>query len=209
MEPIDGVPVIALTLKNVRGLCPDSSVIIAAPENDIALYKSAAEKHCPGFSPVFVCGGATRAGSVLNAVKAMPAAAEIIAVHDAARPLAGPGLFERCFGGVERLGCGVVAARRVTDTIKTADKDCFAESTPDRAFLWAAETPQVFPADILRRAWERAAEKGLEFTDDAAAVAAAGGKAFLLEHGGFNIKITRPDDIHLAEFYYVRNSGNR
>jgi 2-C-methyl-D-erythritol 4-phosphate cytidylyltransferase len=136
-----------------------------------------------------VPGGATRAESVRAAVAAAPEAS-VYVVHDAARPLVTPGLVSRCLEALDGVDCAFAAAR-VTDTIHEGDE--LVERTLDRSRLWAAQTPQVARADVLRRALAG------EGTDEASLVLAAGGTARAVEVAGQNLKITTALDLRLAE----------
>ena len=140
--------------------------------------------------PDRVTGGRTRAASVAAALAAAPEAT-VAVVHDAARPLATPDLVRRCVDALDGVDCSFAAAR-VTDTVHEGDDD-LVERSLDRSRLWAAQTPQVVRADILRRALER------EATDEASLVLAAGGSVRAVEVEAPNLKITNRDDLLVAE----------
>lgn len=144
-----------------------------------------------------VLGGASRSESVRLALAAAPEAT-VAVVHDAARPLITRELVERCVGALEGWD-GVVAAAPVADTIKEADGSGRVVRTLDRAALWAIQTPQVFRADVLRRALEVDDSVLAAATDDASLVEAAGGSVRVVEAPAENIKVTRPVDLALAE----------
>ena len=97
-----------------------------------------------------VAGGSTRAESVRNGVAALPDV-DVIAVHDAARPLVTAEVVNRCID-IALAGQGAVAGCPAVDTVKQVDADGHVVATPDRTHLWYAHTPQVFPAEMLRRA---------------------------------------------------------
>ncbi|HEX6306911.1 MAG TPA: 2-C-methyl-D-erythritol 4-phosphate cytidylyltransferase [Longimicrobiales bacterium] len=145
-----------------------------------------------------VAGGAERVDSVRHALGAVPAEAAIVLVHDAARPLVSAAVIERCIAAAA-AGRSAIAAVRVTDTIKEVDDGGRIVSTPDRRRLWAAQTPQAFPADVLREAHARAAAEGLSATDDAALVARYGGTVVVVEGAPENLKVTTPADLAVAE----------
>jgi 2-C-methyl-D-erythritol 4-phosphate cytidylyltransferase len=144
-----------------------------------------------------VPGGASRSESVRNAVRAAPDA-DVFVVHDAARPLVTPELVRRCIDGLEGVD-GVVAAARVTDTIKEATPDGHVTFTLDRSVLWAIQTPQVFRANVLRRALEVDDEVLAAATDDASLVEAAGGSVRVVEAPAENFKVTTAADLARAE----------
>jgi 2-C-methyl-D-erythritol 4-phosphate cytidylyltransferase len=143
--------------------------------------------------PDRVTAGPTRSASVRNALAAAPEAT-VVVVHDAARPLVTTGLVRRCIEALEGVD-GVTAAAPVTDTVHVASPDLLVASSPDRSTLWAAQTPQVFRADALRRANDSIEEA----TDEASLVAAVGGRVRLVEGPPDNIKVTTATDLRLAE----------
>ena len=121
-----------------------------------------------------VAGGPTRAESVRCGLAAVPDGAEVIVVHDAARPLASPALFEAVIEAVNREDAdGAVPGVPPSDTIKTVDGAGNVTGTPPRSTLVAVQTPQAFRADVLRRAHEQPAPGA---TDDAMLVEAIGGR---------------------------------
>ncbi|MCY3577982.1 MAG: 2-C-methyl-D-erythritol 4-phosphate cytidylyltransferase [bacterium] len=137
-----------------------------------------------------VAGGASRAASVRNGLAAVPDDAAIICVHDAARPLAGPDVYERVIQEVRSGAAGAVPVVPVTDTIRSVDG-----GVVDRSTLQAVQTPQAFRAELLRAAHAGADDA----TDDAGLVEAAGHAIATVEGNPRNIKITHPDDLVAAE----------
>lgn len=137
-----------------------------------------------------VAGGHTRSESVRAGLAAVPAEATVICVHDAARPLATAGLYERVVAAVVDGADAAVPGVAVTDTIKVVDHGRVV-ATPDRSTLVAVQTPQAFRADVLRAAHGADATA----TDDAALVEAAGGRVVVVEGEADNVKITRADDL--------------
>jgi 2-C-methyl-D-erythritol 4-phosphate cytidylyltransferase len=145
-------------------------------------------------------GGETRSESVSNALAAV--GTELVAVHDAARPLVTPELVE---GVVATLvadpdAAGAIAAAPLTDTVKQVRAGgVLVETTLDRGRLWAAQTPQVFRTEALRRALEADPERVAAATDEAMLVEAAGGRVLIHPSPPENLKITTPLDLQLAE----------
>jgi 2-C-methyl-D-erythritol 4-phosphate cytidylyltransferase len=170
-----GRPMVEWSIEALSAVC--SRVVVAAP---------------PSF-PGSVPGGPTRSASVRNALAAAPEAT-VFVVHDAARPLVTPDLVTRCLDALSGVD-GVIAATPVSDTIHVSSRDLLIASSPDRSTLWAAQTPQVFRADALRRAYD----SNEEATDEASLVAALGGTVRLVEGSSDNIKVTTPTDLRLAE----------
>jgi 2-C-methyl-D-erythritol 4-phosphate cytidylyltransferase len=147
---------------------------------------------------VAVAGGAHRSQSVANALALC--AGEVVVVHDAARPLITPGLIDAV---VEELvadddAAGVIAATRVTDTIKQATEAGQVERTLDRAGLWAVQTPQAFRAGALRDALAES-DSLPDATDDAVLVERRGGRLLIHSASTDNMKVTSPFDLHVAE----------
>ncbi|HIC13642.1 MAG TPA: 2-C-methyl-D-erythritol 4-phosphate cytidylyltransferase [Gemmatimonadetes bacterium] len=140
-----------------------------------------------------VKGGATRTESVRNAVRVLPTDLDIIAIHDAARPLVTSATVRECID-VANTGICAVAGCQVIDTMKFVDEEFQVVETPDRNLLWHAHTPQVFPADLLRRAYE----SGKVGTDDAALLEPLGVRVQMVDDGGMNIKVTQPEDMVIA-----------
>jgi 2-C-methyl-D-erythritol 4-phosphate cytidylyltransferase len=143
-------------------------------------------------------GGGSRSESVRNALAAAPEAT-VAVVHDAARPLVTPDIVERCLAALEPGVDGAIAAARMTDTVKEAAGDGRVVRTLDRSVLWAIQTPQVFRADVLRRALDRDIAALAAATDDAALVEDAGGTVRVVEAPPQNLKVTRESDLRIAE----------
>jgi 2-C-methyl-D-erythritol 4-phosphate cytidylyltransferase len=143
-----------------------------------------------------VPGGATRSASVRAALAAAPAGAAVV-VHDAARPLATPELFERTLAGLEDADCAIAAAR-VTDTVKEADGDGRVTATLDRSRLWAVQTPQAFRREALQRALDVGDDVLAAATDDAWLVERAGGTVRVVESSPANLKVTTAHDLLVA-----------
>jgi 2-C-methyl-D-erythritol 4-phosphate cytidylyltransferase len=137
-----------------------------------------------------VAGGATRSGSVRAGLAAVPGDADVIFVHDAARPVPVPGVWHRVRAAIEAGADAAVPAVPVSDTLRE-----LGGTTVDRSRLVAVQTPQAFRAAALRAA--HAGEP--EGTDDASLVEAAGGRVVVVDGDPANIKITTPVDLSLAE----------
>jgi len=144
-----------------------------------------------------VAGGATRTRSVRAAIAALPDDVDVIAVHDAARPLLTRALVTECVD-LALEGFGAVAGSPAVDTMKVVDASGTVVETPDRTALWHAHTPQVFPARALRAAY---ADEAVEGTDDAALIERNGSglRVKMVDDGAANLKVTRPTDVPFAE----------
>jgi 2-C-methyl-D-erythritol 4-phosphate cytidylyltransferase len=142
---------------------------------------------------VAVTGGETRADSVRAALAAVPADADIVVVHDAARPLASPLLFAAVIAAVRAGADAAIPALAVTDTLKRVEGDRVIETVP-REGLAVVQTPQAFRADALRRAHA----DGADASDDAMLVERSGGDVRIVPGEARNLKITVPDDLEVA-----------
>jgi 2-C-methyl-D-erythritol 4-phosphate cytidylyltransferase len=178
-----GRPLIEWSIDVLGSVC--DRVVVAAPDG----YDDGADR---------VRGGESRSASVRNAVQTAPEATTFV-VHDAARPLVTRELVERCIDAIEPGIDGAIAAVPMTDTVKEVAVDRRVLRTLDRSALWAVQTPQVFRADILRRALERDAAALAAATDDAWLVDDAGGVITVVESFPENIKVTRESDLRIVE----------
>jgi 2-C-methyl-D-erythritol 4-phosphate cytidylyltransferase len=172
--------------------------VAAACSDGVVLVVPAADAEREGG----VSGGATRSASVRAGLAAVPDAADVICVHDAARPLASADIYRRVIDAVLDGADAAIPAIAVNDTIKTVDRSVDATAdvwgsvvdTHDRDRLVAVQTPQAFRADRLRAAHR----SGSDATDDAGLVEAAGGVVVVVRGDPINRKITEPDDLAWA-----------
>jgi len=153
----------------------------------------------------FIQGGATRQESVYNGLQALPPEAENVLIHDGARCLATPELFDRCSQALETCN-GFIAAIPVKDTIKVVDASGVIERTPDRSQLWAAQTPQGFSVPLLKKCHAEGRQNGWEVTDDAALFEQCGLEVRIVEGEETNLKVTTPVDLAIAEFILRQRS---
>lgn len=147
-----------------------------------------------------VAGGKERQDSVANALAAVPADADYIAVHDGARPFAGRAVFERTLAAAKEQGAAI-AAVPVKNTIKVVDAKGVVVDTPVRSTLVAVQTPQVFRAALLKDAYAHLAAHPAAVTDDASVVELLGHRVVVAQGRYENIKITTPEDLVLAEHF--------
>ena len=195
--PLAGRPVLAWTLDAALA-CPEIGWIglVGQPVDEAAIRALVAAAQ-PDRPVVWIEGGDTRQESVSRGLEALPAGAQHVLIHDGARCLVAPELIARC-GAAVRAGEAVIAATRVTDTIKQVDGAGTITATPDRSWLWAAQTPQGFPVQQLRAAHATATEQGWSVTDDAALFERLGLAVQVLEAPASNIKLTTPFDLTVA-----------
>ncbi len=183
-EVLRGRRVLDWSLDAARAAC--DGVVVVVPPDGVERPEPAAD--------VVVAGAATRSGSVRCGLAAVPAGAEVIVVHDSARPLAMAALYTSAVDAVRAGADGAVCAVALADTLKRVEGATVVE-TVDRQNLWAAQTPQAFAAGVLRRAHADAPEA----TDDAVLVEAAGGLVTVVAGDPRNLKLTRPGDLVVAE----------
>ena len=148
-----------------------------------------------------VAGGAERRDSVLAALDYLATVAgdlDLVMVHDAVRPCVEVADVERVVAAARGEPGGAILAAPVSDTLKRAGPGGSIAGTVDRARLWRAFTPQVFPLSRLRAALRSAVEDGSAVTDEAQAMERAGARPLLVEGSPGNIKITRPEDLAIA-----------
>jgi 2-C-methyl-D-erythritol 4-phosphate cytidylyltransferase len=145
----------------------------------------------------FVAGGATRQESVTRGLEAAGDEFELIAIHDAVRPFFSPEVFHAVIDAARETGAAFPALP-VSDTIHVVNEDKVV-MTPDRRFLVAAQTPQCFRIDVLRDVLARAARDGDDATDEAGLAAKYGYVVRPVSGDSLNFKITRPEDLVMAE----------
>ncbi|MDZ4167059.1 MAG: 2-C-methyl-D-erythritol 4-phosphate cytidylyltransferase [Coriobacteriia bacterium] len=210
LATVAGGPVLSHTLAAFHACeSVDAIVVVVHPER-VDEYRAQAVD--PLASPkVFavVGGGPTRQMSVSAGLAVVPDAARVIAIHDGARPLVDADVLAaaiRALASDDTID-GVVVGHPSYDTLKLVDESGRVIGTVDRTAFWAAQTPQVFRAPALREAYARAEALGLEGTDDASLVEAAGGRVRMLEGPRDNIKVTVPGDLPIVEQILKARAG--
>ena len=181
-----GRPLVEWALEAARKAC--SGVVLVVPADSIEGGSWGADK--------VAAGGETRSESVRAGLAALPSSAEIVVVHDAARPLASERIWRDVIAAVDAGADAAIPAIAVTDTVKRKGPHGRLE-TLERDQLVAVQTPQAFAAAALRRAHA----DGEEATDDAALVERGGGRVALVEGSTTNLKITSPSDLVVARAY--------
>ena len=195
--PLDEFPVLVHTLRALSASELIEEIVVVTREDLIVQVGQMCRDYGLDKVTKVLVGGATRADSVLAGVEEVSGRAELIAVHDGARPLVPPEVIDQAIR--KAAACGAAApAVPVKDTVKRAVDGVVVE-TPDRSQLFAIQTPQVFDGDMLLGALRRAVEDGAPITDDCGAVERIGMKVSLTEGSYENIKITTPTDLLVAE----------
>ena len=208
--PLAGRAMVEWSIAACRAAPSVRSIVVACPPGHV--------HGLAGGDVGVVDGGATRAESVSNALVAV--GTEFVAIHDAARPLVTPDLIEAAIATltVDPCAAGAIAATPVTDTIKratcpplttseVADGGHVIETTVDRGALWAAQTPQVFRVESLRKALAAEPERLAEATDEAMMVEAMGGRVLIHPSSAENLKVTTPLDLRVAELLLAERSA--
>lgn len=195
MALLGGEPVIVRTVRAFENCEAISEIVIVTREELIVPVMGL----CGGFSKVraVVAGGSSRQESVARGLNTLSAKVKLAAVHDGARPLVSNAVIDRTVRAAHTYGAAAPAIP-VKDTIKIVHGGV-VESTPDRASLYAVQTPQVFDFDILRGALKKAAQDEAAVTDDCSAVERMGMSVKIVEGDEKNIKITTPMDLKIAE----------
>ena len=194
--PIGGRPMLSVATGAAAASPAVRSIVVAAPEGwtERAL---ACVRGC-GVPVDVVVGGTTRQASVRAALEAVPSDVGVVVIHDAARPFAPPDLFTAVIVAVSGDTPGVVPVVPVNDTVKEVT-DGRIVGTLDRDRLALAQTPQAFDVAALRLAHRRAAERGLELTDDASALEHDGASVVAVAGDPSNVKITTLLDLANAD----------
>lgn len=198
LATVVGAPVLAHTLSAFEAASQIDDIIVVVHPERVAEYASRID----GFDKVsgIVAGGDTRQESVAAGLEVLSAEAEVVVVHDGARPLVTPDVIDAAVlalreGGVD----GVVVGHPAYDTIKRVGPDGAVIATEDRSTLWVAQTPQVFRSATMRVAYAAAEEEGFLGTDDASLVERTGGCVMMLLGPRDNLKVTVPEDLLVVE----------
>lgn len=191
LHQLDGRPLIAFSIAALAASNDIDELVVVASNANFDAVSAIVSQLSPGSRVVL--GGARRRDSVRIGLEALPAAKYVL-VHDAARPLVNEALIEAAVQGAKKSGAAICAVP-VHDTIKRGVEGVIVE-TVDRSSLYQAQTPQAFRRDLLLRAHEQDAG---DATDDAALVERLGVAVHLVPGSPRNIKVTTPDDLHVAE----------
>lgn len=195
---ICGKPLIIHTLQRFQFCAEIDEIILVLPSTETAKFLQIVGKHGITKLAKVIAGGQTRAESVSKGLKSIRAAtAEIIAVHDGARPLVQPDEISACIKKAQETGAAILASS-VTDTIKQVSAAGEIIQTVERARLRRALTPQCFRYEILKRAFENA-DLNESATDESFLVEKSGVAVSIIEGSADNIKITHKSDLILAE----------
>ena len=199
--PIMGTPVLMRTMKKFHDYSNSLNIILVLPESQQEYWKELCGRHSFNIPYILATGGPTRFHSVKNGLEMIhPDAEGTVGVHDGVRPFPGTDVIRRCYDAARRTG----AAIPVTPVVETLRH--VTTGTADRSAYRLVQTPQVFTAGVLRKAYTQ--EYTESFTDDASVVEHMGHKITLVDGNRENIKITTPFDIAVAEAI-IKNGSDR
>ncbi|CAN5281818.1 2-C-methyl-D-erythritol 4-phosphate cytidylyltransferase [soil metagenome] len=206
--PLAGKPLLAHTLAAFETCAQISRIVVVVADHNRARVEELAANF-PKVGPV-VPGGEHRRDSVAAGLRAVPESAELIAIHDAARPLVEPGDLLRALEAAAAFGAAALA-RPVTDTLKRASSDADGDlpvvsSSVDRDCLYAMETPQAFQRRFIFEAYDTVLQAGDIVTDEVTALQAHGHPVRLVMASRPNPKVTFPGDLYLVEALVAANA---
>lgn len=202
LASITGRPVLHHTIAAFDACAAIDEIVVVVHPDRVDEYRAAAvDTVGSGKVVAVVAGGDTRQASVAAGLVAVSSSADVICVHDGARPLITPDVIEGALRALESTPqlAGVVVGHPAYDTLKTVDANAGITGTLDRSQIWVAQTPQVFRAPSLRAAYAAAEAEGVVGTDDASLVERTGGPLVMFAGPRDNVKITVPEDVLLVE----------
>ena len=192
--PLLGTPIALYSFKKFAEMEEVGEIVVVCDPSYQDVFQD-----CAVSKPVtFALPGIERQDSVFNGLSAMRPGAALAAIHDSARPLVSLGDTRRCFADAMEHGAAVLAVQ-CKATIKEANADLSVARTLDRSALWEMQTPQVIKPDLLRAGFKLVQEKGYEVTDDVSIVEFMGERVQITQGSYFNIKVTTPEDMFIAE----------
>jgi len=193
---IKGYPLLYYSIKTIRPLVEE--VILVIRPSDIEKAKnifSHINHNSTNLINKFVKGGNNRLQSVYNALKVVAPDTDIVLIHDGARPLVSERIIKESIQAAKEHGA-VVTAVPVKDTVKITDSENTIKNTPDRKFVFAAQTPQTFHYDIIKKAYDTFIDD-TTLTDDSSLVEKLGNKVKIIKGDYLNFKVTTDEDLKL------------
>ena len=203
---LGGKPVLACTIEAFEKTASVEEIILVARAERVGEFQTLVTENAFKKIRHIIPGGKQRHDSVRAGLERISADAKFVAVHDAARPLVTPEQIERVFA-LARTHGGAALAEPITSTLKRADESHVVTGGVGRENLYAMQTPQIFARDLLDRAYARIAADQLAVTDEVSAVEHLGAKVVLLPNEEWNVKITYPRDLLLAQAALARRSS--
>lgn len=203
---LGGQPILRQTLDRFLEAEPSLKILTVLPEAHMDWWREYCLKHNYNCPQRLVKGGFTRFHSVKNALAHIPDGA-LVAVHDGVRPLVSVAFLQRLFEAAQEVPA-LVPVMPVTDTLKVLERQrdgslAATGEQADRSRIFGAQTPQLFHSELLKAAYTQA--YSTSFTDDASVVESYGGAICYCEGERFNLKITTPEDLELAQALNGKN----
>jgi len=199
-------PLIIWTVATLQNLPEITEIIPVVKETDIKLCSRLFEEYAITKIKRVAPGGRERQDSVFHGLNLIRHRKSVVLVHDAVRPLIEPSLIQSALQQLN--GCdGVVVGVPLKDTVKEV-RDGIVRNTPKRDLLWTAQTPQIFPYQVLYDAYEKAMADSFYTTDDSALVEMNGGVIKMVQGSYANIKVTTPEDLLIAEVFLKMKRGS-
>ena len=196
---LDGVPVLARTLKIFQQSKIIDEIVLVVPQDDlISARKHLVDKYDLTKVVAIVAGGKERQDSVRNGLSAIIDRCDVVIIHDGVRPLLTEEMLNQVVVAAKSDGASSIGVK-VKDTVKQTTNDDLVEATLPRNNLWLTQTPQAFAFDVLQKAYAAAVNDKFYGTDDASLVERIGVKVKMIAGSYENIKITTPDDLIIAE----------
>jgi len=204
--PLAGQPLLTYCIDAAEEAESISDIIVVAGLHTKARIETIVAKSSWSKVRHVALGGERRQDSVEAGLRLVKSDIEVVVVHDGARPFATPEIFNSCVAAAAESGAAIAAVRMV-DTLKRVHNGFVAETVP-REEIWAAQTPQAFGAALLRSAFHFASEHGIEVTDEAGLFEAQGIPVRIVQSSSHNLKVTRPEDLVVAEaFLHASRQG--
>ena len=194
---LDGMPVVARTLKAYEEANTVHEIIVVAREDEIPLYDGFCEKYGLSKLTKVIAGGETRQDSARLGSDEVDARCRFVAIADAARCLITPAEIEKVCHAAYQWNAAS-AGVKATDTVKLCDSSAFIDSTPDRNYVWMAQTPQIFALNLYRAAAYVARDEEFKVTDDNSMLEHIRVPVKMVACSRENFKITEPSDVILA-----------
>lgn len=203
---LQGRPVLMHTIERFSSVSTPIIIVVVLNDGMKAYWKECCLKHNFDLTHALVSGGETRFQSVRNGIDFIATnynltATDLIAIHDGARPLTDQDTIEKAFEGALKYHA-IVVARSSTESVRFGNRS--ESHGVDRDSVWLVQTPQVFRADLLKKAYKQ--QEAPLFTDDASVVEKLGIPIHIIEGNPTNIKITHPEDLKIAELYLTHQS---
>nr|WP_286670533.1 2-C-methyl-D-erythritol 4-phosphate cytidylyltransferase [Fodinibius salsisoli] len=195
---IGGVSILEQTLRPFVLLSGLRQVVVATSDEYLGVAQQILESIFPEkVETCVISGGEERQHSIYNALQELTSV-DLVLVHDAVRPFVAKQHIEECCRVADQFGAAVLGVP-AKDTIKRVDDQQFVQETPNRAFLWQTQTPQIFRKELLEEAYEDAIRHDFIGTDDASLVERLGKPVKMVKGSQSNFKITYPMDLELAK----------